>query len=249
MPTVTTRTVQLSVNNLTIEDIIRGVVGPVTGDGDSVTFSIPSYAQENDVMLFFISSHQLDGRVNYTSGDWDYRIYLSIYEEDAPLISTDPLPGIVMEVGFGKIAAAEVGTDITFNMVWESPIDGTVSTTLANPTLFGVIIKKENWNYTDYPTEFPAENDGAVSGWNQTAAPSGYANCDPSVLFAPIETVFYSCTNNTSPKPPFVQTLCSDANLYVGAKIHANAGVSVTYNTDTVAANINSMIGFKINYP
>lgn len=65
--------------NPTLDDVIRGSVGPVSGSGSSVTFTVPAWVQTGDGMVFMMAS-----RVDYSDADYiaDNTVPTGIDDED-----------------------------------------------------------------------------------------------------------------------------------------------------------------------
>lgn len=257
----------------TLDDVIRGVILPVQSTGDSATFTIPNFAQENDLAVWFVTTHQyfsfetLDGNyIDFGATDSEWWVSyvnaqaMSCYDT-GEASTTGDFPGLTTYVGTKIINADDIGETFTVSFDHdESYLAFGVGTdaTYANPIFFMVVLKNDHYDTSD--GSFNRIEDGYYYSYECSGTQTDYVACgtytsgDPDPLVVkPVDIVFPFRSNFEASgigTPPIgTTTLCdetgSEVSLYVGAKI-VRRGLSVSYPTPS-ENHFNGLAGLGVN--
>ena len=249
MTTVAIRSTNLHVNALTLSDIFRDFIGPISSTDHTITFTIPSTALAGDMLMYFTSNVSYATSVVYPAGDWDEWIWESQYATVPP----DPLhvewPGLSINVGFRKIATADIAASKTFTYQFDYEGDPPTNAVDCKPIFYGVLLKRDFWNYVGYPSDWPLGD----YDW-------GYVNVDANSECGTItintanQVLFYFRMRyeGATSTPPFLSTVLCDhqssgISLFVAAKL-ATLDAAATYSTDLAVMGINGMLTAILTY-
>lgn len=241
MTTITTRMVQLSVNELKIEDIFRDFILPTTGG----SFTIPSTAQVDDWLTIFIVSQPHAMEVVYPSADWDDRVYQNVLDESM-CGSVSPCAGYTLTWAHYIITAPDIGDTIDLSFQWTSNSGGSpVPYTPDSVVIFGAIVKNERWDVAGYPGTIPNDSEETGLTEYQDGSFSYHSACASITTSVDYEVLYCFSITNTPQPFPFVQ-LCSTDNLTVSCRLVRNAGTEVNCFTDSSAPNAVGFFDFYV---
>lgn len=236
MTTITTRTVNLSVNAPTLDDVIRVTIEPVTSftqddaaETTSISFTVPSTAQVGDTVKLFLSWRLYRYCVEflYSSTQLSYidnfsRIGAATWADDAAI------PGYgLARFEIYELAAEDIGA--TFTITLHDCETGThYSTSAFSPILYGVVLNGAYYD-AEYSRGYQevAENTGARDELVPLTSSVNHQ------LFFYCRTMFPTGDSNA----PFLATeLCdttaNDNSLFVAARVVKNSGTVVDYAVD-----------------
>jgi hypothetical protein len=268
MTTITTRTVHLSVKVPTLEDVIRGVISPVYGSGDSATFTIPEWVEIGDLLIYFVGIHQnMDWESNseYMSFSLDDANWLKSLEVSCNAAEFDGgvaavgdgnRPGLTLYSGSRIADEGDIGTSVTVSFKQIHTPPPPIPAAFAEPVLFLLVIRNDHY-HTDnaYMSNWQV---GYYEGSPDQPPPAltecyRYIANEFTVIDEAFDVVFFTRATyeggGRGILPIGVTELCDAENtvgLYVGAKIIAN-GVEVNYRTESDISNINAMIGIGVH--
>jgi hypothetical protein len=231
MTTVAVRGVTLNVVAPTLDDVIRGVIPAIAGDGDSVTFTIPDWVEIGDSIVVYAYNRVFSSFIPPTTGPnanepisgWFRWRTPSDYTDDIypyPILTIE-FPGSSLDEFNHEVVSGDAGSSITFNYEHYDYYSATnIPTTFADPIACGVIFKGSGWG----------EEDGNYGG-----VAYDYDYDDASATYSlPYQVLVFwqgSYVGALTPPPVIGVTTLTELNatssVYLGAKVVYGSGSAV----------------------
>ena len=248
MPTITTRIVSLSISNppsLTLDDVIRGTVGPIVVTGGTISVTIPSTTQVGDLLLGVVLTSEYYTTITPDTG-WDYYFdagALQSYTSPGlrPDGINDEYDGVVLYPMYKVADSGDPGSTLTTIVEYNTPTD-----TFDDNSIFVLYVLKN-----EYITGSYAYSSSKVDV-NVYDVDGGAGATTPSIdTTTPHEIVFFmSGAWGTINVTPYVSVteICdfqaSGISLYIGCRIYdtAQATGAHTIAQSTDAYNVSCVL-------